>query len=362
MPSEEIKHRIALSDLGRGFRGGQRQTLNLARALQYNGHEVVVICQNRGELLKRCELNGIEVIPSRYSIFSILFEGRKLARELKNMGAEIFHASDSHSHTLGLIVKRKYPELKMVVTVRTAFDKSGSFSKRLKYNSRKVNAYVALSRKVSDILLKKGIPPSKINVIPSSVDYDLFNPGGREESEIFRIGTAGALEKDKGADLILLALAKAKDRLGEFVFRIAGEGPCRESLELQAEKLGLDDRVQFLGFVDDMSEFYRGLDLYILASKSEGLGSSLLEAGACGAVIAGTKIPGIEGIIEEKKNGFLFDRSDLSRLSEIMIAVSRDNELGNKIRKEFYNNLRKYDIINISGQHLELYRKLLENS
>ncbi|MBD3219591.1 MAG: glycosyltransferase, partial [candidate division Zixibacteria bacterium] len=356
------KYKIALCDLGRGFRGGQRQTLNLARAFQYSGQEVVVICQNRGELLKRCELNGIEVIPSRYSILSILFEGRKLARELKNMGAEIFHASDSHSHTLGLIVKRKYPELKMVVTVRTAFDKSGSLSKRLKYNSRKVNAYVALSRKVSDILLKKGIPPSKINVIPSSVDYDLFNPGGREESEIFRVGTAGALEKDKGADLILLALAKTKDQLGEFVFRIAGEGEYRESLELQAEKLGLNDRVEFPGFVDDMPEFYRSLDLYILASKSEGLGSSLLEAGACGAAIAGTKIPAIESIITDKRNGFLFDRSDLRGLSEIILTVSRNGELGNKIRKEFYNSLRKYDINNISGQHLELYGKLMEKN
>ncbi|HDS01404.1 MAG TPA: glycosyltransferase family 1 protein [candidate division Zixibacteria bacterium] len=362
MPSEENKTKIALCDLGRSFRGGQRQTLNLARTLQYNGHEVLVICHRNGELLKHCELNGIDVIASKYSILSLLLEGHRIYRELKKIEAQIFHASDSHSHSLGLIVKRFNPSLKMVVTVRTAFDKSTSVSKRLKYNSPRVNAYVAISKAVFDVLLKKGIAPSKIKVIPSSVDYAVFNPGDRVESKVFRIGTAGALEKDKGVDLILLALAKINSELGDYVFKVAGEGPYRESLGLQAGKLGLSDKVRFLGFVNDMPDFYSNLDLFILASKSEGLGSSLLEAGACGAVIAGAEIPGIQEIITDNENGFLFERHELNRLSDIILNLSGDHELGNKIRKEFYNNLRKFDINNITGQYLNLYRKLLENN
>lgn len=362
MPSEENKYKIALCDLGRSFRGGQRQTLNLARTLQYNAHEIVVICHRNGELLKHCELNGIETIPSRYRILNLPSEGYRLSKELKRIGTEIFHASDSHGHTLGLIVKKFHSSLKMVVTVRTAFDKSTSLSKRVKYNSPKVDAYAAISKAVFDILLKKGVAPSKIKVIPSSVDYGVFNSSCRTKSDVFRIGTAGALEQGKGVDLILLALAGINDKLGDYVFKVAGEGPYRDSLELQAGKLGFNRRIEFLGFVNDMPDFYCNLDLFILASKSEGLGSSMLEAGACGAVVAGTAIPAIQEIISDNKNGFLFERHDLGRLSNIILGLSRDNELRNKIRKEFYNNLRKFDINNITGQYLKLYRKLLENN
>jgi glycosyltransferase involved in cell wall biosynthesis len=362
MPSEENKYKIALCDLGRSFRGGQRQTLNLARTLQYNGHAIVVICHKNGELLKHCQLNGIDTIPSKYRILSLPSEGYRLSKKLKRIETDIFHASDSHSHTLGLIVKKFHSSLKMVVTVRTAFDKSTSLSKRLKYNSPKVDAYVTISKTIFDILLKKGIAPSKIKVIPSSVDYSAFNSSCRTESDVFRIGTAGALEEGKGVDLILPALAGVNDKLGDYVFKVAGEGPYRESLELQAGKLGLTKRVEFLGFVNDMPDFYCNLDLFILASKSEGLGASLLEAGACGAVVAGTAIPAIQEIISDNKNGFLFERHDLGMLSDIILNLSQDIELRNKIRKEFYNNLRKFDIDNITGQYLNLYGKLLENN
>lgn len=362
LSEDNQKLTVALCDLGRGFRGGQRQTLNLARALMYNGHDVVVICDGRGELLERCENNGIEVIETRYNALSLFYESRKIARELKEIGAQIFNASDSHGHTLGLMIKKQIPHIGLVVTIRTGFSKSGFISRKLKYASANVDAYVAISRAAASVLKKKGVPENKIQIIYSSIDSDLFNPRGREESETFRIGTASSLEPDKGQALVLNALAKCRDKLGKFHYLAAGEGPERESLERRAEESGLKDNVELLGYVEDMPEFYRNLDLYILPSKSEGLGISLLEAGACGAVVAGSDIPGINEVIRNNIDGFLFEKDNVEELSRVMVRAFEDEALRNKIKKEFYNKLGEFDIKNICGQYINLYKKILKSN
>ncbi len=363
MPSEDDnKLTVAICDLGRSFRGGQRQTLNLARALNYSGHDAFVICDNRGELLERCENNGIEVIEARYSGASLFFEGRKIARELKKIGVNIFNASDSHGHSLSLFVKKYNPGMGLVVTARTSFDRSSLFSRKFKYGSVRVDRYVAISRTVASILERKGVAKDKIRLIYSSIDSDLFHPRGREESEIFRIGTASSLEGSKGLDLILNALSKCRDRLGNFKYMAAGEGSEKESLERKAEDLGLKDNVEFPGYLEDMPEFYRGLDLYILPSRSEGLGISLLEAGACGAVVVGSDIPGVNEVIRNNIDGFLFEKDNTDELSKVIIRAYEDEELRNKLKKEFYNKLGEFDINYMCEKYINLYKEILKSN
>jgi glycosyltransferase involved in cell wall biosynthesis len=363
MPSEDDhKLRVALCDLGRGFRGGQRQTLNLARALMYNDHEVVVICDSRGELSLRCENNGIEVIETRYSAASIFFESIKIARELRKFRVQIFNASDSHGHTLGLLVKGRIPQIGLVVTSRTGFEKSGFLSRKFKYGSGRVDRFVAISRTVASVLEKKGVPGKRIRVIYSSIDSDLFNPRGREESEIFRIGTASSLEKKKGLDMVLNALVECSGQLDRFRYKAAGIGPEQESLERMAEETGLKDNVEFPGYVEDMPEFYRSVDLYILPSRAEGLGVSLLEAGACGAVAAGSDIPGINEVIRNNIDGLLFKRDDVNDLARVIVKAYEDEGLRNKLKKAFYNKLGEFDIKYMSDQYIKLYREILKSS
>ncbi len=123
-------------------------------------------------------------------------------------------------------------------------------------------------------------------VIKNGIDCDKFRPGSktlaREQYNLPQhkqiIGSAGRLEPVKGHDVLIKAMAFLPQNT---VLAIAGAGSQRNKLEALAEKLNLQQRVIFVGLVNDMPGFYQALDLFCLPSRFEGLPLSPLEAQAC---------------------------------------------------------------------------------
>jgi L-malate glycosyltransferase len=359
MDADSNKINVALIDLGKGFRGGQRQTLNLALALRLEKIPVCVICDPKSNFSERCKQSDLETYGARYNTLSLGGMARKIVKFLRLRKTTIIHASESHGHTLGILAKLFHSDLKLIVSSRTCFEKTSFLSRRFKYSTPKVNRFVAISNAVASNLLIKGVPKTNIEIIYSAIDRDYFNPDNRTKNDTFTIGTACALEPGKGVNQILVALGGIKEKLGDFKFKIAGTGPKRDFYEQLAKKNSLRNIVEFTGFVDDMSEFYRSLDVYILASKSEGLGSSLLEAAACGAVPIGTKTGGIVEVIEDGVDGFLHEYGNTEHLSEILLKLQYDREICNKMIKEFEKKLESFDIKHIVNKYITLYHKIL---
>jgi len=359
MPSKcDSDPSIALCDLGRGWRGGQRQILALAEVLNGKGLKVNLICRRGSMLFQRATMPGLQALQISFSPLLIPVLAFRLARKLRGLGVNLLHASDSHSHGLAIALKKFMPHLKVVVTARTCFPGGGRLSHSIKYASSAVDKFVAISQAVADNLKGRGVVESRLEIIPSAIDRKVFNSQGRAENEIFTIGTACALEKGKGVETILRALSRCKDRLGAFSFLVAGEGEEKAALKHLASHLQLADRVEFLGFVDDMPAFYRRCDAYLLASYSEGLGSSLLEAAACGAVPVGTGSGGIPEIIEDGISGFLFAPGDERQLGEILVKLAASVDLRMRIGRAVDERLKDYDINIMADKYLALYRIL----
>ena len=135
-------------------------------------------------------------------------------------------------------------------------------------------------------------------VVLNGVDADRFKPGDRAASrtalglspEVPVIGVASRLERVKGVDLAVAALARLP---APTVMVVAGTGTERAALQAQAAAAGLGDRVQFLGSVEDMPGFYAALDLLCLPSRAEGLPLAPLEAQACGVPVVATVVGGV---------------------------------------------------------------------
>ena len=138
-------------------------------------------------------------------------------------------------------------------------------------------------------------PPPR--VILNGVDTDRFSPGDRiaarralglpDQGRI--IGIAARLERVKGVDLAIDALASVPDAL----LAIAGGGSERENLQAQAASLGLAERVRFLGHLDDTVRLYRAIDVLCLPSRAEGLPLALLEAQSTGARVVAMRVGGV---------------------------------------------------------------------
>ncbi|MEA1938951.1 MAG: glycosyltransferase [Pseudomonadota bacterium] len=140
--------------------------------------------------------------------------------------------------------------------------------------------------------MNKALPTGAVTVCYAPLDCDRFAPGVKScalPADKRIVGTAARLEPVKGVDRIIRTLAFLPEDVHLIV---AGDGSARADLERLAQDEEVAGRVTFLGRVDDMPAFYRACDLFVLASRAEGLPLTLIEAQACGVPAVATDAGG----------------------------------------------------------------------
>jgi glycosyltransferase involved in cell wall biosynthesis len=135
----------------------------------------------------------------------------------------------------------------------------------------------------------------------------------------------GRLRAEKRIDLLLEALARLRSPEVELV--LCGDGPQRGELERQAARLGLADRVRFVGFDPNPFAWMRRADLFVLTSDHEGSPNALIEAQGLGLPALATDCPfGPAEIVEPGRTGWLVPTGDVGRLAEALAEALRDGE------------------------------------
>jgi len=189
------------------------------------------------------------------------------------------------------------------------------------YNN--IDIFVAQSRHMAKDLEKFNVVGSKIKIIYNPVDVEKIKTMSMEpcidfEKEGLRLLSVGSLVNQKGHDILLKALAKVNV---DFHLIILGEGYLRGELIMLSEALGISDRVQFLGQIENPYRYMENANFLILSSRYEGLPNVVLEAHVCGLPVISFNSPGgASEIITDNENGVLV--SELSP-SSLALAVNR---------------------------------------
>jgi len=166
---------------------------------------------------------------------------------------------------------------------------------------------------------------------------------------------AGRLLSHKNVDILLRATKILRDRRSNISLSIIGEGPERNSLEALAKKLGIENNVSFLGFLDDPKELYRVLlasRVFILPSTREGFGIAALEANACGMpfITIDHENNATRELIVNGENGVLTD------LDETQIADASEMLLDRPVERSFYRTYaERYDWDQIVAEVKKVY-------
>ena len=190
--------------------------------------------------------------------------------------------------------------------------------------ARQADGLITVSGGLRDELLRLGVDPACVTVLRNGVDLDLFHPVDRASARA-RLGvdrpclaSVGHLIPRKGHDLAIEALAS----LPEFMLVIAGAGPDRAMLQDLAVRLGVADRVRFLGAVphEELAAVYGAADALILASTREGWANVLLESMACGTSVIASDIPGTCEVVTEPAAGRLMK----TRTAQAIVEAVRD--------------------------------------
>lgn len=204
--------------------------------------------------------------------------------------------------------------------------------------------------------MKNKLKRSEVHVIKNGIDIQHFNPGNATQARqdlmlptgVKLIGTAGRLEAVKGQAYLIKALKCLPE---DVHLAIAGKGSLREQLESTCYELNIQDRVWFLGNVEDMPQFYQALDAFCLPSLQEGLPLSVLEAQACGIPAVVTNVGGAcESLC--KQSGILVPAQNVRALSEALTTILfNQNQVNPREYVEKQGNLQ-----NMARAYAELCR------
>jgi len=179
---------------------------------------------------------------------------------------------------------------------------------------------LAVSEGVRDFLMRwEAVPRDRITVIPNGVNVAEFRPATVTEKIAARqrwgipedalvAGGMGRLAYEKNFAL----LPELARRHPGVHFVVAGSGPEKDALAAQAARLGVGDRMRFLGAVSERAEFYRALDVFLLPSLYEGLPMAVLEAMASGLPVLSSRLEGIAAALSDEKEGLLAPAGDLA--------------------------------------------------
>lgn len=230
---------------------------------------------------------------------------------------------------------------------------------------RDVDCLVALNKQVVGELVETGVVPERIVCLPNGVEIGQIVPKADYElGPEIRVTFVGRLHRSKGIDVLLLAFKKVREELHQLSLRLVllGEGSERRALQAMTRELQIDQAVQFLGHVDDPFSFLGQSDLFVLASRSEGMSNALLEAMAHGLPCVVTDIPGNNGVISDRQNGLLVRPDDATDLARALTLLITEEALRKRLGHEARRTVElEYSLDSVADRYVALYAALLED-
>jgi glycosyltransferase involved in cell wall biosynthesis len=355
---------ITLAEVG----GAQTYVASLLPAL-VERFEVTVAAHGAGPLRDATVASGARFVPLRHVRRAVgprdvagLVE---LVRLLRRHRPDILHASSSKAGVLGRLAGflARVPIRIFTVHGWAFAAHSASAGRVYRWADRLVRPLTSVTICVSERERRLGVAARTCDagrtvVIRNAVDVGRARRGEAAGGGRPRIVAVGRLKAPK--DFLTLVRALARLASDSFEAVIVGDGPDREQLEAEIGSLGLAGQVRLAGERRDVPELLARADVFALASRSEGMPVSVLEAMAAGLPVVASWVGGVSEQVVDGETGLLVEPGDVEQLAEALAALVGDRELRTRLgaagraRAE-----RAFDLEPFRRAHLELYSREL---
>jgi len=293
------------------FGGLERVVQGLARGLRRRGHDMHVAAvfdgaRQQHPFLGALRASDVAVYPIELPRRAYLRERRATAALCRRLQPDVVHTHGYRPDVVDATAARRCGV--PVVTTAHGFT-AGGWKNRL-YEAvqrralRRFDLVVAVSRPLARLLARTGVRADRIEVLPNAWDGGTAveaRAAARRALGVpencFHIGWVGRLTPEKGADVLVDALAHLTDipMLASFV----GDGPERARLEARGRALGLENRIVWRGVLPEAARFFRAFDVFVLSSRSEGTPIVIFEAIAAEVPIVATPVGGVPDVVSE---------------------------------------------------------------
>ena len=366
-------HQAALLS-GRRFYPDRYETLLVHGTIAPGEASLADLAEEAGATMKFVSELRQPVHPLRDS--QALLKLIRLAREFK---PDIVHTHTAKAGFLGrqaALAVRPRPVIVHTYHGHVLEGYFGAAKARLYLELERVLARVSdrllgVSQATVDDLVRLGVaPPARFRVLPLGLDLDpLAEPDealrSASRSEL-GIGTeeillvfVGRIVTIKRLDLLLRAVAQARESEPRLRLAVIGDGDERPQLERQAAELGIAGDTLFLGYRRELRPIFAAADLAVLSSDNEGTPVSLIEAAAAGLPAVATDVGGV-GEVVTAETGILVPRGDVAALASAMVEMAADAQRRERCgRAARQRALGRYGADRLLGDIDALYRELV---
>ncbi len=349
--------------------------LSLSNALAQRGHGVI-IASDHGQLEHRLEPSDLTSwpVPLHTSAeFSpkVFFATQQLAARLRQEPVALLHAHTRVAQVVAARLSRRF-QVPYVTTWH------GFFRPNL---GRRLwpcvgDRTIAISEPVREHLIRDvQVPAQRIRLIPNGVNAEHFaerpDPAAlqayrdRHGIPAHRglIGGIGRLASGgvKGNDLLLAATARLVRQGSDIHVMVVGDGPRRSFLEAEAQRLGIRDRLHFVGPTEDVRVPLAILDVFVFPSRwREGFGLSLIEAMAAGKPVVVTQTGATSAIVEHARSGWLVPPEDPAALADGIAQLLNDPTTASRLGSEARTRIKEHFRLDRMVDAVEaVYRELV---
>ncbi|MGB8274723.1 MAG: glycosyltransferase [Alphaproteobacteria bacterium] len=342
--------RILQAIAGARHGGAEMHFVRLAVALSKAGVEQRVVMRPDSARASSLRAAGIDVVEAPFGGLLDTRTRRLLKREVERFRPRI--VLTYMSRATRLCRKGPYPGGDFTHVARL-----GGYYDPKYY--RQCDHLVCITPDIAAYCVKGGFPAERVHVIPNFVEDQKPSPVRRSDfatpDDAPLVFALGRLHENKAFDVLLQAIAL---RPGVHLW-LAGDGPERESLEALAARLGVAERVRFLGWQEDPGPFFAAADVFVVPSRHEPLGSVVLEGWMHRLPMVAAASQGPSFLIEDGKTGLLVPVDDAQGLAGGLARLLGDKALARRLadagRARFESD---FTVEAAVARYLDLFRKI----
>lgn len=356
---------------GLGIGGAEKQVVDLADEYTYLGHNVTIMSLTN-EIITKPKSSTVNIINMKmkknfFSFLKTYIAARKL---IKNISPEIVHSHMVHANLFARFLRITVKIPLLVCTAHSSFEGSRLRMFMYRITDRLCNVTTNVSNEATESSIRrKSVKKNRIITMYNGIDTSRFRFNISYRNEMRHsfgldrntplLLAVGRLQPAKDYPNLLHAFANLPPEYSHAKLFIIGGGDEEKALKTLSNTLGINKRVIFLGFRNDIEKWISAADVFILSSAWEGFGLVVAEAMSSECIVVATDCGGVKEVLNGY--GFLVPTKDSVYLSEkIVHAISLDHETKNKMKKSSKKYvLDNFSIETIAKKWLGLYTSLL---
>lgn len=351
------------------WRGGEQQIAYLIEELDNLGIKPIVACKPESKFEALCIEKGWDFHHLDMNSSLDFKSGLGLKKLCQKLSIDIIHAHSSHSHGttyLSYLLGNKTP---VVLTRRVDFELKSNFISKHKYTFPKIKKIVCVSDAIKEIVIKTTRQREKCITIYSAINHKKFEPYLGNDllrkkynitDEITLIGNTSAIAPHKDYYTFVDSAHYYVQNFDQKVkFFVIGKGELEKEIKDYVKKLQLEEYFIFTGFLNNIEEVLPSLDIFFISSKTEGLGTSVIDAFASKVPVVATKAGGIPELVRNLETGLVSDVKDFNNLAENLFQVKKDKNLQDQLIKNAYTYSLQFNTKSMAEKYLKLYQEII---